>query len=436
MSDTSITAEEQVARLERELARAREENRVLDGMIEEKTRGLYLAHAAAERSRAFLESILGAMQSALFITDPYGFVTTIGGTATQLTTFEEEELMGIPIDAVMWPAEGQPPGEYELTSAGGAPLPVLVTISELIDDQGELMGRVHVASDLRERRALEIELRHAHRLESIGELAAGVAHEINTPLQFVSDSARFLGEMITDLLELLDQHEELRQAAAGHDALADRSEAIEALAEEIDVEFLREESPGAVKRTLDGLQRVTSIVQAMKQFSHPGSDDLAPVDLADLVESTVTVARNEFKYVADIEVADDLPEVYANRGDLGQVMLNLVVNAAHAIADQVDGTDELGRIAISAARDGEGVMVSVADTGGGIPFGIRERIFEPFFTTKEPGKGSGQGLALVYNVIVNSHHGRLSFDVEDGVGTTFHLWLPDRDAAAATTEEA
>lgn len=430
MTDTTLGTGEQIARLERELRRARAENDALTDMIEEKTRGLYLAHAAAERSRAFLESILGAMQSALFITDPYGLVTTLGGTATALTTFEEDELMGIPIDAVMWPAEGAPTGEYELTSAGGAPLPVLVTTSQLVDDQGELLGHVHVASDLRDRRQLEIELRHAHRLESIGELAAGVAHEINTPLQFVSDSSRFLGEMITDLFELVDHYEALRVVAAAHDDCADLATSVEELADELDVEFLREESPGAVKRTLDGLERVTTIVQAMKQFSHPGSDDLAPVDLADLVDSTLTVARNEFKYVADIEVGDDLPEVFANRGDLGQVMINLVVNAAHAIADRIEGTDERGRITIDAERDGDGVTIKVGDTGGGIPFGIRERVFEPFFTTKEPGKGSGQGLALVYNVIVNSHHGRLSFDVDDGVGTTFHLWLPDRSTAA------
>ncbi|MEL6984324.1 MAG: ATP-binding protein, partial [Actinomycetota bacterium] len=319
--------------------------------------------------------------------------------------------------------------EGELLDGDGGRLPVLVATSELADDRGGLVGAVFAATDISERRRLELELRHAQRLESIGELAAGVAHEINTPIQYVSDGVRFVGETVDDLLKLLAVHEPLVELATGMDGAADTLATIASTEAELELSFLQDEAPRAVTRVLDGVERVVTIVQALKQFSHPGSDELAPVDLNTIIENALTVARNEYKYVAEIDLQlGDIPTVDGDAGDLGQALLNLIVNASHAIADVQAGADQsgLGRITITTWSDDEAVMVDVTDTGGGIPAEIQDRVFEPFFTTKEVGKGTGQGLAITRNQVVKKHGGRIEFEVDDGVGTTFHIWLPTK----------
>ena len=430
------TADVAVERLTRRLARAKKENQILENMIEDKTRSLYLAKQEQEKSKRFLENVLRSMFSAVLITDEAGVLTTVGGATARLTDLSEDDLIGRHLSTVLVvpegsepiaaDAEGQDPTvEGELLIDGAASIPVLVTASHLVDEQGNRAGDVHVATDIRERKQLEVELAHAHRLESIGELAAGVAHEINTPIQFVSDSVRFLGEVLEDLMAFQSQHDQLRTAAANVEGCAAIIEQLEATAEEIDLEFVQEETPKAVARTVDGLDRVATIVKALKQFSHPGSDEMAPSDLNRIIENTLTVAKNEYKYVAEVEVdlCDDA-EIICHPGDLGQVLINLVVNAAHAINDQVGGSGQMGKIVLRTLEADGGLVVEVADTGGGIPAEIQDRVFEPFFTTKEMGKGSGQGLALAHNVIVKKHGGRLGFDVEDGVGTTFRIWLP------------
>ena len=431
----SIPAEER-AKLERRLERARAENEVLERMIEDKTRSLYLAKVELGDSKSHLENVLSSMSSAVVITDVEGRITSTGGTTAGSTGLEEEQLIGsclsellsLSDDATLTldPAEiGREQSEAELRTADGTTIPVLLTTSPLTDEDGHRSGAVWVATDISERKQLEVELRHAQRLESIGQLAAGVAHEINTPIQFVGDSARFIGEALEDLSGLIQEYRKLRPLAAETPAGAAILAAIDELEEEADLEFVEEEAPKAVARTLDGIDRVATIVKALKQFSHPGDDDLAPADLNALIETTLTVAKNEYKYVAEIELdLGSIPDVLCNRGDLGQVLINLVVNAAHAIGDVVADSNDLGRITLRSYEHGDGVMVDIADTGGGIPDEIQDRVFEPFFTTKEPGQGTGQGLALAHNIVVTKHGGRLEFDVDPGSGTTFHLWLP------------
>lgn len=424
-----------ISRLERRLARVKEENRILESMIEDKTRSLYLAQEELLASKLHLESVLDSMEAAVIITDLAGRVTSVGGGATGLTGQGEEALIGrsvwdlislAPADLGPDPIDSlwQSHWETELTMPA-PPVPVLLTASRLRVADEDSAGLVCIATDITERRHLEVELRHAQRLESIGQLAAGVAHEINTPVQFIGDSVSFLGDVLDDLMRLADSHRALREAVSGETKFDELLQELQETEDEIDIEFVKAETPQAVTRTMDGIGRVASIISAMKQFSHPGGDDLAPANVNEIIENTLTVSRSEYKYVA--EVHTDLAavnEVACDRGDLGQVFINLVVNAAHAIADRVAGTDARGSITITTCDQDDGVLIRFSDTGGGIPLEVQPFVFDPFYTTKEPGKGTGQGLSIARNVVVNKHHGHLSFTVEEDLGTTFDVWLP------------
>jgi PAS domain S-box-containing protein len=266
--------------------------------------------------------------------------------------------------------------------------------------------------DVTERREIETQLVSAQRLESVGQLAAGIAHEINTPVQYISDSVYFARDGVRELLALV---QELR-AALPHDQAHD------------DLKYLQDNLPAALNRAVDGLARVTEIVRSMKEFSHPDPQQMGPVDINRAVQNTLLVAKSEYRYVADIDTRlGELPAVVGHGGEINQVMLNLVINAAHAIAAVVKDGGERGRIVVETRCDDDSVVISVADTGGGIPEAVRHRIFEPFFTTKEVGKGTGQGLSIACN-IVRRHGGSLSFQTEIGSGTTFQVRLPIRSA--------
>jgi signal transduction histidine kinase len=272
---------------------------------------------------------------------------------------------------------------------------------------------------------LELQLQHAQRLESVGTLAAGIAHEINTPMQFVSDNLRFVRESMTPLTGLLALMPEVVKAGDTgriRPALAKR---LAAAASGVDVDFLAAELPTALAETQEGVTRVTSIVRAMKDFSHPGSGGRAPADLNRAIETTVAVARNEYRYYADLETdLEDLPPVDCYVADLNQVFLNLLVNAAHAVRDKVEAGGPRGVIRISTRADGDFVEVRVSDTGTGIPVEARERVFEQFFTTKQVGRGTGLGLSIARAVVVEKHRGTIRFETEPGVGTTFIVRFP------------
>jgi signal transduction histidine kinase len=285
--------------------------------------------------------------------------------------------------------------------------------------------------EMRAREHVELELRQSHKLEAVGRLASGIAHEINTPVQFVTDSIKFLESASEDLLALTDHatnaRRELRSGAPPEEVAA----RLERAEDELDVLYIAENLPAAFARSLDGLARVATIVQSMKHFAHPGVTTAAAVDLKRAIVSTLTIARSEYKHLAELETHfDELPLITCNAGELNQVILNLVVNAAHAIKEVVGNSGTLGKINVRAELDGEAVVISVADTGAGIPEAIRERIFEPFFTTKEVGRGTGQGLALARSV-VTKHQGTLTFRSEVGVGTTFFIRLPLRPGSQA-----
>ncbi len=300
-------------------------------------------------------------------------------------------------------------------------------ISPIRNPSGEIVNFVAVKRDVTKERCLEIQLRQAQRMEAIGTLAGGIAHEINTPIQYVLYNTRFLQEKFGDLDMLFDKIGQLIQTAESDEARTSLSEEIKEVIERIDLGFIREEIPPAIEQTLEGAQRVADIVRAMKEFSHPGSDEKSMVDLNKAIQSTITVARNEWKYVAEMETDfdADLPLVPCLPGDFNQVILNLIVNAAHAIADVVgDGAEEKGLISIRTCRNDGWVEIRVSDTGTGIVEENRGRIFDPFFTTKEVGRGTGQGLAISHAVIAEKHGGEIRFETEIGKGTTFIIQLP------------
>jgi PAS domain S-box-containing protein len=321
--------------------------------------------------------------------------------------------------------------------------------------QGSVLDITASKEAERERKRMEVQLRQAQKLESIGQLAAGIAHEINTPTQFIGDNTRFLQEAFRDLDKLLIAQDHLLEAArqavrtldgppqgqadpsgrsgafptaaSASAALTAAVQAVEQAARAADLDYLREEIPRAIEQTLHGVERVTKIVRAMKDFSHPGATSKVAVDLHQAIQSTITVATNEWKYLANVVTDFDtsLPPVPVLPGEFNQVILNLLINAAHAIGDVVgDGTRGKGTITIRTRRDGDWAEVQVQDTGAGIPEKIRDRIFDPFFTTKPVGKGTGQGLAIAHAVIVDKHGGSIGFETEVGQGTTFHIRLP------------
>ncbi len=282
---------------------------------------------------------------------------------------------------------------------------------------------------------MEQELQLAHKLEAVGQLAAGIAHEINTPMQFIGDNVHFLREAFDDLLVLIEHYATLKDAVRKGGDYPAMLVAIEAAEESADLDYLQEHAPRAIERTLDGISRVCSIVSAMKVFSHPHNDK-APIDINAAIQTTLTVVRNEYKYVAEVDTEfGNLPLVPCHGGDMNQVFLNLIVNAAHAIeTGQKDG-DGLGRIHIQTWREDGLAVIAVSDTGDGIPEAIRHRIFDPFFTTKEVGRGTGQGLSLVRTIVVDKHGGALNFETEAGRGTTFFVRIPI-DGMPASAEAA
>jgi PAS domain S-box-containing protein len=289
------------------------------------------------------------------------------------------------------------------------------------------VGLLITGTDITERRHLEGQLRQAQKLEAIGQLAAGIAHEINTPTQYVGDNTTFIKESWPSISELVRAAErvdhECQSGAVSSDATAQLRQCVE----NADLAYLLGEIPIAIDQSLEGVQRVAKIVHAMKEFSHPGSEEKSLLDINRAIETTITVARNEWKYVADVETRFDttLPLVYCHAGEFNQVILNLVINAAHAIREAVgDGSVGKGKIVITTRQDENEVEISIRDTGVGIPEEIQSRVFEPFFTTKPVGQGTGQGLALAHSTIVRRHGGRIWFETNPGKGTTFFIRLP------------
>ncbi len=303
----------------------------------------------------------------------------------------------------------------------------VVFSARAIRENGIVVRYEGMTEDITERKVLQFHLLQSQKLESIGQLAAGIAHEINTPIQFVGDNVQFLKCAFEDLKGLLAKYERLLKSAQGNTTSSEVVQEVASVIERADAGYLLEEIPRAISETLEGVTRVSLLVRAMKEFSHPGTTNKILVDLNHAIESTLTVAGNEWKRVAELETEFDpsLPPVSCLPGEFNQVILNLIVNAAHAIADVVrKGGNEKGKILIQTRNCPQWIEIRIQDTGAGIPENLRTRIFDPFFTTKEIGKGTGQGLSIARSVIVDKHGGSIHFETKEGKGTTFIVRLP------------
>ncbi len=271
------------------------------------------------------------------------------------------------------------------------------------------------------------ELAQAQKFESIGLLAAGIAHEINTPIQYIGDNTVFMKDSFDDLAEVLDEFKQFIQDVKQGESNRERIEKMEKIFKEADIDFICEEIPIAVEQSLDGVNRVRKIVQSMKEFSHPGTQEKAMVDIHHTIETTVTVAINEWKYCADLtlDFAPDMPNIHCDASEMSQVFLNMIINAAHSILEK-KGPDssEKGKIKISTAKNDQWAKIKISDTGNGIAKENIHKVFNPFFTTKEIGKGTGQGLAISRSVVVDRHHGKLEIETKIGRGTCFIIKLP------------
>lgn len=311
----------------------------------------------------------------------------------------------------------------ELKQFDGTMIPVEVTFTTI---HGGENGATVFLRDLREQRKMQTKLAHAEKMETIGQLSAGIAHEINTPNQYIGDNMTFLKECTDTLSRTIEEYRNLIEKEAPD--LGDKREAID---RRNDLGFYLDEAPRALEQGHEGVQRVQEIIRAMKDFAHPGLDNWTMVDVNRVVDSMITVSRSEWKYIASLELdlEQNLPTIQGHPGELSRVVLNIIMNAAHAMRDRF-GDQNMGVISISTKSEEDQIVIEISDNGPGIPQEIREKIWQPFFTTKGVGIGTGQGLAISRSVI-DRHHGGIDLKSEIGVGTTFTISLP---VAGQTTQ--
>jgi signal transduction histidine kinase len=414
-----------------ELQRASEKER-LEKLVCERTQEL-------ERSREQYRLVVEGTQAIPFALHvENGQFEYIGPQGPQRLGFSEEQWKQIgfldklmPRDrngAARTKIDESTPGNFELETTVLTHDKRRVDLRFVVNCENTAQHRVlrGMMLDVTDQRRLESDLAQAQKLESVGRLAAGVAHEINTPVQFVSDSVCFVREAMDDVSEIIGKYRELRTAAQSGTNIAEAAESAGKAEDDADLDYILENAPVALDRAREGLGRVAAIVGSMKEFAHPDHKEMVQSDLNRAISSTLVIASNEYKYLAEVETEfdPDLPLVNCYAGEINQVLLNLIVNAAHTIGDVVKGTANKGKIKVTTRVLDDQVEIAISDTGKGIPVEVRSRIFDPFFTTKEVGKGTGQGLAIARAVVVEKHGGSLHFETEVGRGTTFFIRLP------------
>ena len=396
--------EQKVAHRTTELARANLELVAEIGERERLEAELFAAHVEAEQ-------LLSSISSIMIGVDDKGRVTRWNAAAAATFVIPSEVALNCPFDdlAIPWrkPGVGEKMAsaavlgksrrfdDLEFSDAAGQVRSLGATIHPIRSDQGQYRGFVFLGVETSQRRQLQEQLRQAQKLEAIGQLAAGVAHEINTPTQYVGDNLRFLQESWGKVNPLLNLIGRLCQDAEGTALSPELAAELNAGLAEAEIDFLVVEVPKALAQSLDGVERVSQIVKAMREFSHRGSIEKLSADLNRAIEAAITVSRNEWKYVADVktDLDPELPLLHCVIGQIQQVILNLLINAAHAIEEKIGpDSQQKGVIHVTTRSVSDAVEIRVEDTGNGIPEELRSRVFEPFFTTKPVGKGTGHGV--------------------------------------------
>ncbi|HIJ57149.1 MAG TPA: GAF domain-containing protein, partial [Deltaproteobacteria bacterium] len=401
------------------------------------------AERSLRRERDFAESLIETAQAIVLVLDTRGRILRFNSYMEELSGYRLDEVQGKDWFTTFLPESDwnsirklfaqavsgiQTRGNVNpIIAKDGRRYEIEWYDKTLRQTDGTVVGVLSIGQDITERSMLQSQLTQAQKLESIGQLAAGIAHEINTPTQFIGDNIRFLKDAFTDLCASLAKYAQLHEVIRSEALKPELVAEVDAVVAEADVEYLMEEISNAIDQSLDGVDRVATIVRSMKEFSHPDGEGKEPADLNTAIESTITVARNEWKYVAEMVTDFDpsLPLVPCLLGDFNQVILNMIINAAHAIRDAVgDNTGKKGTITLTTRGDDGWAEIRISDTGTGIPEEIRAKIFDPFFTTKEVGKGTGQGLAIAHTVMVKKHGGRIDVESEVDRGTTLIIRLP------------
>ena len=399
-----------------------------------------------EQQQRRLSHAVEAVEESIVITDVDGTIQYVNPAFTRVTGYTAGEAIG-KNPRILKSGHQRPSfyremwetiqsgrtwcGRFQNVKKDGTLYTETASIAPVTDHRGRVINFVAVKKDISEELERADREQQTRKLQAIGQLAAGIAHEINTPTQYVSDNTVFLKRAFDGFVRILEQDQILLEAVAEGVQDDDLLAATRRVRKKAKLDFLVREVPKALDQSLEGLGRVANIVSAMKEFSHPSEGTKEPVDLAHALETTITVARNEWKYVADVETdfAADLPPVPCLRDEFNQAVLNMIVNAAHAIGETIDeGDGSKGTIRITTREENRWAEVRISDTGAGIAESNLKKIFDPFFTTKAVGKGTGQGLAIAHDVVVKKHGGELSVESEPGKGTTFLIRLPLDDS--------
>lgn len=445
-----------ITRINRErkmLAELREANASIQSAFAEmKVANEHLLHEVNERKRAEkelfrahreIESLIASIPLIMIEVSNDGVIKRWNAVAERVFQIEAPKALGIEIlkCPISWEREkvnetlctcslecvAMRLKAVRFTRANGKEGLLDLTISPIKEGAGISSGHIILGTDITEHVLLERQLAQAQKLESIGQLAAGIAHEINTPTQYAGDNTRFLNDAFGSLEKIHLLYDQLLDCLRDGSPTENLVRSIEEARDEIDLDYIRKDIPNAIQQSLEGIGRISSIVRSMKEFSHPGTEEKTGIDISKAIENTIAVARNEWKYVAEVVTDFDpcLPPVFCLPGEFNQVILNMIINSAHAIAEKLgDGSGQKGKITISTSMQGEFVELRITDSGNGIREDIRARIFDPFFTTKVVGKGTGQGLAISHLVIVEKHGGTIDVESKMGEGTTFTIRLP------------
>jgi two-component system, NtrC family, sensor kinase len=419
---------------EKRLADTQAKLEAMEKLLDDKSRELFSANQAIKKTNDYLQNVIDSMVSSLIVTDAQGLIQTANHATLELLGYAAEELLGQPLSKIN--IENDASDRFDTVSLAsndtltreevkyktksGDVVPVLFSSSAMQGADDQLEGIVCVALDLSNYKMLESQLLQSEKMASVGQLAAGVAHEINNPMGFIFSNLGTLGEYIQDITNLIETYKGLEDKIGQGELEKAKAQLVvlQAKKNEVDLDYLLDDIDDLIKESRDGADRVRKIVLNLKEFSHVGREEKMPANINDGLDSTINIVWNELKYKVTIEKKySDLPEIPCYLQEINQVFLNLLVNAGQAI-------EERGEINIRTYEEEQHVCIDIADSGKGMPPEVQKRIFEPFFTTKNVGEGTGLGLSMGYQIVVDKHGGKLLVSSEEGVGTTFTMKLP------------